>query len=450
MNPLFRKIDKYLEDYYERSSNALMVTGARQTGKTYSIREFGKNFENFIEINFIESPDAIEIFRDYGNASDIIFRITAFVTKPIVAGKTLIFFDEVQACPEIVTAIKFLVAEGSCRYILSGSLLGVELNDIRSQPVGYMGITEMYPMDFEEFVLNLGVQKNIIEKLEHSWNSRIAVDPVVHTKMIELLRLYLVVGGMPAAVVSYISTNNLQSVLTTQRDIISLYKKDITQYATKNKLKIKEIFDLIPSELDAKNKRFILKKLNEHAKYSRYEDSILWLTDAGVALPVYNVSEPKEPLRLSESRNLFKLFSSDVGLLCAQYGDGIQLKIIFGEKSINFGAVFENFAAQELKAHGFDLYYYNNKKKGELDFVISYHGEILPIEIKSGKDFKEHRALSSIMSGGEYSIKNAVVFSGENISEESGILYAPIYMLMFLKREDPIPLTYKIDLSALK
>ena len=265
----------------------------------------------------------------------------------------------------------------------------------------------------------------------------------------DLFRLYLVVGGMPAAVSKYLETNNLQEVVAVQREIIRLYKWDISQYDYKNKLKIEEIFDLIPSELNAKNKRFILKSLNRNAKFAYYEDSFLWLKNARVALPVYNVEEPKVPLLLAKSRNLFKLFQSDVGLLAAQYSDGIQLKIIMGQSDINFGAIYENAVAQELAAHDFNLYYFNSKKQGELDFVVEKDGMILPIEVKSGKDYAVHRALTNILENSEYNIKEALVLSNANIKQVGKILYAPIYMVMLLEKKKENPLIYKIDLSAI-
>nr|WP_243462257.1 AAA family ATPase [Bacteroides stercorirosoris] len=309
---LKRKIDHYIKRYYETTRNALLVTGARQIGKTYSIREFGKSFKSFVEINFIDNPEAVEVFRGAKGSADILFRLSAITTIPLIKGETLIFFDEVQKCPEMVTAIKFLVDEGSYRYILSGSLLGVELKDLRSEPVGYMGIKDMYPLDFEEFISCVGINDKIIDSLRNAWESRVAVDEFVHSKIMELFRLYLVVGGMPAAVSKYVESNNLQAVMAVQQDIIRLYKRDIAQYDPDNKLYIEEIFNLIPPELDAKNKRFILKKLNENAKFERYQNSFLWLKNAGVALSVYNVEEPKIPLLLARSRNLFKLFQNDI------------------------------------------------------------------------------------------------------------------------------------------
>ena len=446
---LKRKIDTYLTNYYATNRNALLITGARQIGKTYSIREFGRTFKSFIEINFLENPDAVALFKGAKNSSDILLRLSAITTKPLIKGETLIFFDEVQKCPDIVTAIKFLVDEGSYRYILSGSLLGVELNDLRSEPVGYMGVKDMYPMDFEEFISCVGINQQVIDSLRTAWQSRTPVDEFVHSKIMELFRLYLVVGGMPAAVSKYIETNNLQEVMAVQKDIIKLYKRDIAQYDSNNKLSIEEIFDLIPPELNAKNKRFILKRLNENAKFERYQNSFLWLKNAGVALPVYNIEEPKLPLLLSRSRNLFKLFQSDIGLLAAQYAEGIQLRIISGDKSINFGSVFENAVAQEMVAHGIDVYYYNNKKRGELDFVIELAGKVLPIEVKSGKDYDVHRALTNIMDCSEYEIPESIIFNNDNINVRGKYIYAPIYMVMFIEKKNDAPTYYKVDLSGL-
>ena len=360
---LYRKLTEYIKTFYRDSKNALLLTGARQTGKTYSAREYGKCYKNFVELNFIEHPELTRVFENVTTAEDILLRLSAVTDIPLVEGDTLIFFDEVQKCDNLVTAIKFLVEDGRYRYILSGSLLGVELKDLRSQPVGYMGVKEVFPLDFEEFIINVGVSDSVRSHLRKCWEQRESVDPIVHDKFMQLFRLYLVVGGMPAAVAEYITSNNVNRVMQVQQDIVTLYRMDISQYAQRDKLKIKEIFDLIPSELDAKNKRFILKNLNEHAKYDRYQDSFLWLKDAGVVIPVYNVNEPKVPLKLSETRNLFKLFSNDVGLLAAQYADGIQLKILTGDSSLNIGAVYENAVAQELFAHGFAPYYYNNKRR---------------------------------------------------------------------------------------
>ena len=446
---LNRKIDKYLIEYYQKSGNALLITGARQVGKTYSIREFGKGFKSFIEINFIENPDAVGLFKDAKGSTDILMRLSTITNVPMIKGDTLIFFDEVQECPDIVTAIKFLVDEGSYRYILSGSLLGVELKDIRSVPVGYMGVKEMFPLDFEEFITCVGINENVIATVKEAWTKRRPVDDFIHNKMMELFRLYLIVGGMPAAVSKYLESNNLQEVLAVQQEIIQLYKKDIAKYDPDNKLYIEEIFNLIPPELNAKNKRFILKRLNENAKYARYENSFLWLKNADVAIPVYNVEEPKVPLLLARSRNLLKLFLNDIGLLAAQYADGIQVRIIKGDKDINFGSIYENAVAQELVAHGLEPYYYNSKKRGEIDFVIENNGKVLPIEVKSGKGYVYHRALSNIMDCEEYDLPEALVLNNDNLTVEGRITYVPVYMVMFIVKSDPSVTQYRVDISEL-
>ena len=448
---LERKISRYIEHFYEVNKGALLLSGARQIGKTYSVRRFAeKKFKSFIEINFVDNPDAVGIFSNAKNSSDILLRLSAFVNQPLIKGETLIFFDEVQLCPEIVTAIKFLVDDGRYRYIMSGSLLGVELNNLRSVPVGYMEVKEMYPLDLEEFMWAVGVNEDVIASLKKSWEEKKHVDDFVHKKMMDVFRLYLIVGGMPAAVMSYKENNNLQDVMASQREIISLYKKDISQYDEKRSLKIKEVFDLIPSELNSKSKRFFIKDINTKARAGMYENEFLWLKNAGVAIPVFNVDEPKLPLKLASSRNLFKLFSNDVGLLACQYSDGIQLKILTGDEAINHGSVYENVVAQELLAHGFDeLYYYNSKKMGELDFILEYDGNVFPVEVKSGKDYSRHRALNNILTCPEYDIPQAVVLCNNNFEVKDDVIYVPIYMMMFLQKEREIDMQFHLDLNGL-
>ena len=447
---LTRTVDRILIDHFKISKTALLIEGARQIGKTFSIRQFGKKFKTYIEINFIEQPEAISLFKDLSNTKDLLARLSLFTKQKLIKRDTLIFFDEVQICPEVITYIKFLVDEGSYNYILSGSLLGIEINDLRSVPVGYLTIKRMFPLTFREFALNLGLNSSILENLETSFKEKKPVDDFIHKKMMELFRVYLVVGGMPAAVNRYIETNNLNEVIDIQNQIVNLYKKDITQYDKNNKIAIAQIFELIAPQLNSQNKRFIIKDIKSGVKFDRYENSFLWLKDAGFALPVYNVETPKIPLKLSKSRSLFKLFMSDVGLLASEYSQGIQLKIISGDDKFNYGAIFENYIAQELTACEHDLYYYNNKKRGELDFLIEYDGEVLPIEVKSGKDYKVHRALSNIMDCGEFNLNRALIFNNSNLKVEGKLTYAPIYMAMFLKQEikdeDSI---YKIDLSEL-
>ena len=449
---LYRAIEADIKALLDSDRNeALLITGARQVGKTFIIRKCAKEcFENVIEINFIEKPDAVKLFENARSSEDILLRISAFTDIPLIPGKTLIFFDEVQECKEIVTAIKFLVEDGKYRYILSGSLLGVELKDVRSVPVGYMTVLEMYPLNFFEFCRANKVSQRIFDMLESCWNEETPIDQMVHEKLLDLFHLYLIVGGMPAVVERYLRTKNLQEVFQIQRGILQLYKKDIAKYDPQNKLYLEEIFNLIPSELNSKNKRFILKNLNENFRFSRYENSFIWLKEAGVALPVYCVQEPEVPLLLSKATNLFKLFLSDVGLLAAMYADGLQIKILNKEKDINFGSVYENAIAQELKMQSFELYYFNSKKQGELDFVIEYEENILPIEVKSGKNYARHNALDNVLSTSRYQIERAIVFCNENIHKKDKIVYMPVYMAGMLKKETKEDYIYSLDLGILQ
>lgn len=453
---LSRKLDNFIEKHYENNKSALLLKGARQVGKTSAIRKYARKQKmNLIEINFYEDDSACGIFKGSQNAKDVLLRISAHTKKKTSLPNTMIFFDEVQKCPEVITWIKFLVDEGSCKYALSGSLLGVELKGVESVPVGYMAVKEVFPLDMEEFSRCLGLSDEVLTSVEEAFDKKIPVDKVVHDALMKMVHLYLVVGGMPAAVQAYIDTNDLNVVEEKQKEIIDLYKWDISQYDPNKKLEINEIFNLIPSELDAKNKRFILKNLNEHARFSRYENSFLWLKNAGVAIPTMNIQEPTFSFKLNELRNLFKLFQNDVGLLTSQYASGIQLHLLQGEVKQNYGAIYENLVAQELYCHGFggddhELHYFNSKKQGELDFVIAQKGKVIPIEVKSGKDYERHNALTNVLTNDDYNIDFAYILTNDNLRVEDKRIYMPIYMLMFIQKSPaPANQIFKFDLHNL-
>lgn len=453
---LSRKLDNYIERHYESSNSALLLKGARQVGKTSAIREYAKKKKmNLIEINFYEDKSARNLFKGAQNAKDVLLRISAHTKRKTSLPKTMIFFDEVQKCPDVITWIKFLVDEGSCKYALSGSLLGVKLEGIESVPVGYMAVKEVFPLDIEEFSRCLGLSDEVITSVARSFEKRIPVDEVIHAALMKMIHLYLVVGGMPAAVQAYVKTNDINVVEGKQKEILELYKWDISQYDKDKKLEINEIFNLIPSELNAKNKRFILKNLNEHARFSRYENSFIWLKNAGVAIPVLNIQEPTFSFKLNEQRNLFKLFQNDVGLLTCQYASGIQLQLLQGEVKQNYGAIYENLVAQELYCHGFggddhELHYFNSKKQGEMDFVIAQNGRVIPIEVKSGKDYERHSALTNVLSNRNYNIDFAYVLTNDNLHVDDNRVYMPIYMLMFIQKSPaPANQIFKFDLHNL-
>ncbi len=448
---LYRKVQKDVINWIKEGKKALLIEGARQVGKSYLIRETLKqNKCNYIEINFIKDikfKELFDSFVDY-NVDNFILTMKLFSKNELKPG-SVIFLDEIQEVKEIVTIIKFLVEQGDYKYILSGSLLGVELNNIRSAPVGYLDTIDMYPLDLEEFFIANGLSNEIIEYLKDKYINIEEVDSNIHNTLEESFYRYLIVGGMPEAVQTYINTKDLNKVYTIHMSIIKDYKRDFTKYEieSKSRLKLLSTYDLIPSELDSKNKRYVFTDLNSNLRFDRYENNFNWLIDAGVALPVYNVTEFQLPLEASKKSNLFKLFLSDVGLLTSLYGQATIIKLLTKKESINCGAIFENFVAQELKAHGFKNYYFNNKKHGEIDFLIEHEENLLPIEVKSGKDYQIHSALSYFMTTKYFN--KGIVFSNFNVSKKDNIVYYPIYMIMFLTNIIHIDGVDTIDLSKL-
>lgn len=445
-----RSAETALNDWIINGKDALLLTGARQIGKTYLIRQCLANSGiPYVEFNFIEQPELINLFSDVKNTQDLVMRLSLVTPTPLEKGKTIIFLDEIQEFKDIVTRIKFLVEEGSFRYIMSGSLLGVELSDLRSAPVGYMRVYDMFPLSFAEFAAAVGIHQETINVLRNHFENRQPVDDFVHQKMLDVFYLYLIIGGMPEAVDTYIKTNDLTKVSQIHDKITRLYRTDFSKYETEHKLKLREIYDAMPGQLDQKTKRFQFASIGKGLSYDRAENNFLWLKDAGVAIPVYNVSEPKLPLVISENRNLFKLFFSDVGLLTSNYSNQVKIALLNKEKDINNGALFENVVAQELLCKGHKLYYFNSKKQGELDFVLELSGKVVPLEIKSGKDYKRHSALTNVLNTTEYEIDEAYIFSEGNIEIDGKKIYMPIYMIMFLDDVQMDKTVYKLDLAGL-
>lgn len=435
---LKRKIEEKIYEWIRNDERALLLYGVRQAGKTYIIRHCLESEGcSYVEFNLIREPDIVAILKNATDVDDLILKLSLYSDKKITPGETILFFDEIQKYKEIVTKIKFLVEDKRYRYILSGSLLGVEIVNLKSAPVGYLKSLQMYPLDFEEFLQLFEISSAAFEALKKAYRYKEAVDEIIHKKMLQLFHLYLIIGGMPAAVEKYRQTENIDAVMDEHEAILQQYKLDFTQYEAENKkLLLTNIYELIPAELNEQNKRFKITDIEKNLRFEKMNDSFTWLWKAGVALPVFNVTEPKIPLLLNQKSTLFKLFLSDVGMLTTLYGKALKLKIVNQEKDINKGAVYENIAAQELTAHAYNCYYYNNKKFGELDFVIEHDGEVLPIEVKSGKDYKKHSALAQIMQNENYQLNEAVVFSNSNVERNGKITYLPIYMLMFLEETE--------------
>ena len=356
--------------------------------------------------------------------------ISAYAGTELVPGETVVFIDEIQRCKDAFTQIKYLLQREGFDYALSGSLLGVELRNVRSLPVGSIRTVDMYPLDFEEFCWANGVGDDVIDHVRDCHREARPVMGAVHNRLLRLFHQYLMVGGMPAAVDEFVTTSNLAEVHSIQSDILRFYRSDISQYAPEeDKLVIREIFDQLPSQLDSQSKRFTFADVAPRGTYERYKNPTLWLVDAGVALPAISVTEPRHPLRLSENRSLFKLFMNDVGLLAAACGMEVVRDILSERLGVNYGSIYENAVAQELHAHGRDLHYYRTRGIGEVDFVCERGGgTVLPIEVKSGKYYKRHSALTKLLATDNYALDRAVVLCEDNLSVEGKVLYCPVYM----------------------
>lgn len=448
---MYRKDSIIIEEWLKRSDKALLVTGARQIGKTWLIREeIAKSGYCKFEVNFIDQPDLVDYLNVKMSANEFLVKLKMIMPEDCKPQETVVFFDEIQKCPEIVTKIKFLVEEGSFKYVMSGSLLGVELKGITSVPVGYLTVLRMYPMDFEEFMIANNVSKTTLEMLKAKFETCQPVDEFIHQKLLSLFFIYLIVGGMPDAVKIYIATKDIREVDKVQRDIVALYKEDFSQYESEEKkLKLISIYDIIPAELNKQNKKFVFTMLNKELKFDRYENSFLWLKDAGVALPVYNVEAPVIPLKASKSSNVFRLFSNDTGLLTSAYPAETKLELINKNSEVNNGAHFENAVAQQLTANGLEPYFCKKKNIGELDVLVEMDGKVVPIEVKSGKAYKAHKSLDNFMKISDYHIEKAYVLSVANMEQEGSVVYLPIYMCYLLKERKIGKLIVDLDMEGL-
>lgn len=438
---LFRKIASTIEYHLKSDSKRiLLVDGARQIGKTYIISYVGKKlFENYIEVNMVEDYLGERLFADVKTVDDFYLQLSiTYGNKMKQKENTLIFIDEIQAYPHLLTLLKFLSKDNKFTYIASGSLLGVTLHQTTSIPMGSIKIIRMFPLDFEEFLYANGMGELAISSMRKKFLLSESLDETTHNKMMDLFRKYLLVGGLPDAVNIYISEKNIQSVRETQSEIHDYYAVDASKYDVDKKLKIRRIYDLIPSNMENKKKRVIVKDIEDKKgkTFNHYQDEFDYLVSSGIALNVKAISNPVFPLIESAGKNLLKLYLNDVGILSGiLYGNNIRA-ILSDQKSVNLGSVYECVVASELIAHGYDLYYYDNRSRGEVDYLIDDFDSlsVIPIEVKSGKDYTVHSALNSFVSNEDYHIKKAFVVSNERtVSKKGKITYIPIYYIMFFQ-----------------
>ena len=444
---LKRDIETKINDWIKNDDRALLVYGVRQCGKTYIIRECLKNSSfNFVEFNLISDIEVLNILKETSNMDELFLKLSLYTDKKMIPYSTIIFFDEIQEYKEILTKVKFFSEYKKYKIILSGSLLKVKLNNIASAPVGYLNSIKMYPLSFREFLQLFNVSDEIFDLLKESFINHKEVDDSIHKRMMSLFNLYLIIGGMPDAVSKYQENQDIDDIMSIHLEIVKQYKIDFTKYESAyKKLIISNIYDLIPSELNDSNKRFNIADINKNLRYERVSDSFVWLYKAGVCLPVFNVTEPIIPLRINEKHSLMKVLMSDVGMLTTIYGKGCKLKLLSNDKDINKGAIYENIVAQELSNKDIDLYYYNSKRLGEIDFLFEDNNGIVLIEVKSGKNYTRHSAINNMLKEYGGSISKAIVFSVDNVREEGRVVYLPLYMLMFLEKDIDLNIDVSID-----
>ena len=440
---LYRKIASKIESFLKsEKKRMLVVSGARQVGKSYIIREVGMRlYSNFIEVNMEEDKQSNRLFENARTVEDFMIALSTIAgAKMKDSEKTLVFIDEIQAYSHLLTLAKFLVEDGRFTYIASGSQLGIALKTTQSIPIGSIELLSMYPLDFEEFLIANGVGELLINEMRRKFEAKEALNESLHMKVMDYFRKYLLVGGMPSAVNTYLSEHNMVSVRNIHRDISLLYKNDAAKYESESlrKLKIQRIYDMVPSNLEKVKKRIVAKdiELKKGKRMADYQDEFEYLISSGITLEVQAISKPSYPLVENSGKNLLKLYMSDIGLLTGILYHNDVLPIMNDKCGVNLGSVYENVVAQELKAHGFKLYYYDNKKNGEVDFLIDSVDlmSVLPIKVKSGKDYYIHTALNNLLKVDEYKITNGIVFSNEEkVYNNGNVIYMPIYYVMFLR-----------------
>ena len=444
---LYRKITSYIEDYLKSDTNKILILeGARQIGKSFSVREVGARlFPNFIEINFVEDDEGEQLFKNIHKKEDF------YLTLSMIAGdkldkcdNTLVFLDEIQHYPQYLTMLKFLREDGRYRYIASGSLLGIALQDTTSIPVGSIIRKEMFQLDFEEFLIANGFGTDAIAMLRHAYEKHQSLSDERHNHILDLFRRYLLVGGLPDAVNTYLTTHNIVRVREVQEGIRSLYADDASKYEKEHskKLLVRRIYEMIPSQMENKKKRIVAQEIRgkEGDRFSQYQEEFEYLVFSGIALSVHAISNPRFPLSESLQKNLLKLYLNDVGLLTGLlYHNNIR-PILDDVRSINLGSVYESVVAQELRAHGHKLFYYDNRKQGEVDYLIDDYVAMSahPVEVKSGKDYTVHSALNNLLKNPDYNLQSGTVISNEReVYQDGKVTYMPVYFVMFMEADTP-------------
>lgn len=434
----YRKIESKILNYFKNpDSPILVIDGARQVGKTFIIREkASKYFSNYIEIDLKDDYENKRIFEKIKSTTDFYMQISLKYGDKLHSNKdTIIFLDEIQFYPNLLTLLKPLKKENKYRYIVSGSLLGVTLQH-SFIPMGSITEEKMYPMDFEEFLIANGAGKDSINYLFKCYKTRTTPSENIHLTMLECFKHYLIVGGLPDAVKNFVKDKNIYNVRKVHDQTFNFYKDDASKYDKDHSLKISRIYELMISTLENKIKRLHAFDIgNKKISFAYYQDEFDYLLSSGIALGVNAISDLKFPLKSTLKKNLFKLYYNDVGLVSNLLFKNNITAILHNDTAVNLGALYETVAATELTAHNHRLYYYDQRKVGEVDYLLDDYDNlsILPIEIKSGKYIKEHKSINKITNDKKYKINHGYVFSNKGeIKIVDNIIYLPIYMIMFL------------------
>jgi len=439
---LRRKMTNQLLDWKnDADKTCLLIKGARQVGKTFIIDDFAKRYyKNYIYINFELTPEKKNIFDGDLDVDSIVRRLSVyFIDVNIEPYKTIIFLDEIQSCPNARVAFKSFSLDKRFDVIGSGSLLGVNYREVSSYPTGYEKVLDLYSLDFEEFLWGIGVKEEQINYLKECFTNKKEIDSSILTKINEFFRWFILVGGMPKVVTTFVETNNFGKVLGLQRDIISSYLDDITKYAPNaEKNRARKCFASIPNQLAMKNKKFKYSEIEQDETdpqkigARQYEGSLTWLFDAGIVNYCYNLSEPALPLMSNIKLDSFKMYVRDTGLLISMMEDGTQAAILNDKLFINEGGIIENICADIFAKNGKKLTYFERKGKLEIDFVFNIEGSSTAIEIKSGSNLLS-KSLESIVENYQCVTRYIKLESDCNIyTDGKGIEHYPLFAAMFI------------------
>lgn len=458
---LYRKRMVDLLNWKNNETSALLIDGARQVGKTKLIEEFIKQFDNYLEIDFTKNANALSLLLEVKNYDDFVNRLSLISNKDLINTNSVLFLDEIQyyyeirenrikenprfkeECIDIITLSKDIVEKGEFRLIMSGSLLGVSILSINLNPTGYLKKIRMYPLDFEEFLLANNISQKIIDEVKMCFINKEPVSESLNQILLKKFEEYVLIGGFPKAVQGYIDDKSLEETINALDTINNWYKADIVKYANKeDRLIILEMYNLLPSEITMKNRKFVKSHLTNVPDFKNLDlrDRFVWLKNAGVAIPTYNVTNPRYPIKISEDNKLVKLFINDSGLLTSFIFDNdARRRLLIDSKGVDLGAIYENAVAELLLAHGYEPRFHSTVKNGEVDFIIEKNMTVIPIEIKSyepnkSTGFFTHPALNNVLKSHQ-EIKESWVFGLNNVrAEKDNIQMFPIYMIDFVRK----------------